>query len=66
MSGGAGEAEMKCQKCRYFYRTMVGAGGYNPSPYCHILEDAGKHPKPLTGECFVSREKLKRRREKDA
>ena len=40
---------------------MVGAGGYNPSPYCHILEDAGKHPKPLTQECFEERENLRRR-----
>ena len=54
MSGGAG---MKCKKCRYFYRMMAAGGGYNPFPCCHILEDAGKHPKPLTQECFEARRK---------
>lgn len=63
MSCGAG---MKCKKCRYFYRMMAAGGGYNPFPCCHILEDAGKHPKPLTQECFEERENLRRRRSRDA
>jgi len=56
---------MKCKKCRYFYRVMVTKEGYNPYPCCHILEDTGERPKPLTQECFKPRRKAKTRIEKE-
>ncbi len=52
-----GEAEMKCEKCRHFYRMMATKEGYNPFPYCHILEDTGRRPEPLTQKCFEPRGK---------
>lgn len=45
------------EKCRYFYRVMVTKEGYNPYPCCHIMEDTGERPKPLTQECFKPRRK---------
>lgn len=45
---GAGEACVKCKKCRYFYRVMVTMEGYNPYLCGHIQEDTGERPKPLT------------------
>lgn len=48
---------MKCKKCRYFYRVMVTKERHNPYPCCHILEDTGERPKPLTQECFKPRRK---------
>ena len=60
MSAGVGAAEMKCKKCRYFYRVMVTKEGYNPYPCCHILEDTGERPKPLTQECFKPRRRTKK------
>lgn len=65
MKKGAGEAVVKCKKCRYFYRVMVTKEGYNPYPCCHILEDTGERPKPLTQECFKPRQKAKTRLEKE-
>ena len=56
---------MKCKKCRYFYRVMVTKEGYNPYPCCHILEDTGERPKPLTQECFKPQRKEKSRVEKE-
>jgi len=53
---------MKCQKCNHFYRMMATREGYNPFPCCHLWEDAGKHPEPLTQKCF---EPQKRRRVKN-
>ena len=52
---------MKCQKCRHFYRRMIGANGegYNPSPCCWLYEDTGRRPNVLTQECFEKRKKLK-------
>lgn len=50
---------MKCKKCRHFYRVMVTKEGYNPYPCCHLLEDEGKHPQPLTQACFEPRRKTK-------
>lgn len=57
---GTKETGMKCKKCRYFYRVMVTKEGYNPFPCCHILEDAGERPKPLTQECFKPGRKRRR------
>jgi len=48
---------MKCQKCRHFYRMMATREGHNPFPCCHVQEDTGERPKPLTRECFEPREK---------
>lgn len=50
---------MKCKKCRHFYTVMVTKEGYNPYPRCHLLEDEGKHPEPLTQACFEPRRKSK-------
>ena len=47
MKKGAGEAGVKCKKCRYFYRAMVTKEGYNPYPCCHLWEDEGKHPERI-------------------
>lgn len=43
---------LKCKSCIHYYRTMVTREGYNPSPYCHLYEDAGQRPNVLTQECF--------------
>ena len=53
------EAEMKCKKCRHFYTVMVTKEGYNPFPCCHLWEDEGKRPEPLTQACFEPRRKSK-------
>ena len=50
---------MKCKKCRHFYTVMVTKEGYNPFPCCHLLENEGKHPEPLTQACFEPRRRSK-------
>lgn len=54
---------MKCQKCRHFYRRMVGADGkgYNPYPCCWLFEDTGKRPNVLSQECFEPKRTVKRK-----
>lgn len=54
---------IKCKKCKYYYRTMAGIGGYNPAPYCHYFEDTGNRPNVLSQECFKKR--TARRKEND-
>ena len=51
---------MKCKKCRHFYTVMVTKEGYNPFPCCHLWEDEGKRPEPLTQACFEPREKRRK------
>ena len=51
---------MKCKKCRHFYTVMVTKEGYNPFPCCHLWEDEGKRPEPLTQACFETREKRRK------
>lgn len=50
---------MKCKKCRHFYAVMATEAGYNPYPCCHLREDTGARPNPLTQECFEPRQKAK-------
>lgn len=50
---------MKCKKCRHFYTVMVTKEGYNPFPCCHLWEDEGKRPEPLTQACFEPRRRSK-------
>ena len=47
----------QCKNCFYFYRTMACGNGYNPYPYCHLREETGKQPFPLTKECFKRKKK---------
>lgn len=52
--------DIKCNKCRYFYRgTALGGSGYNPCPCCHKFEETGESCNPLTFECFEK--KLRRK-----
>ena len=49
------EVNLKCNKCRHYYRGASFGGGYNPIPCCHRLEDTGVRANPLTCECFEKR-----------
>lgn len=51
---------MKCKKCKYYYCTMAAGSGYNPYPYCHLFEDTGKRPTPLTQDCFTKKNLVKK------
>lgn len=58
--------QSKCTKCRRYYRTMSIPGvmtSYNPAPFCHLFEETGKHPMPLTQECFAPRKQITKRKE---
>lgn len=52
---------LKCKKCAHYYRTMVGEGGYNPAPCCHLWEDEGKRPNILSQECYKPRKRERRK-----
>lgn len=44
--------DIKCNKCKYYYRGAMFGSGYNPFPYCHKFEETGERCNPLTFECF--------------
>lgn len=44
--------DIKCNKCKYYYRGASFGIGYNPFPCCHRFEDTGEKCNPLTFECF--------------
>ena len=50
-----------CKNCQHFYRVMAEESGYNPFPCCHLPEDTGESPKPLTKECFKQRKEIRRK-----
>lgn len=51
--------DIKCEKCKYYYRSASLGGGYNPFPCCHRFEDIGERGNPLTFYCFEK--KLRRK-----
>lgn len=51
--------DIKCNKCKFYYKGASFGGGYNPFPCCHKFEETGKRCNPLTFECFERRKKEK-------
>ena len=49
-----------CGMCLHYYRIIATQRGYNPYPCCHLIEDTGESPHPLTRECFTKRKLIRR------
>ena len=48
---------IKCEKCKFYYKGATFGIGYNPFPCCHKFEETGQVSNPLTFECFNKRGK---------